>query len=111
MIQQTLAVIESQQQRADNLAFLGVTKSAHNTISGPLAFDLLHRRALTAVVWNVQSLADHTIEIGAGALIPTPGFSKISGGRRESNPVRRFEVQLRELLQLFSPLLQRRCQQ
>src|SRR5437588_6964487 len=111
MIQQAVTIIESQQQRSDHLAFLGVTKSAHDAIRSALALDLLHGIALTALVPNVQSLGNHAIKIGAGTLIPLAGLLEICCGGRESNLIRGLEISLYQLPNSFSPILQRPFQQ
>ena len=65
-MQQTLVVVQAQQQRADHLPFCRVPESADHAISRPHAFDLLHAVALAGSIRDVQTFSNHAVEFDAG---------------------------------------------
>jgi hypothetical protein len=52
VMQQAVIIVETQQDRADNLAFAAVAKAPDNTVRAAKAFDLLHPVALAGAVFG-----------------------------------------------------------
>src|SRR5438105_3519648 len=81
MIEPAVAVIETEQQRADQRAALVVAEAADHTIGATQILDLLHAAAIAGAVGKVTTLGDDAIERRAGAAQPSLGFIKSGAGR------------------------------
>src|SRR5205085_11584781 len=58
VVQQAVIVVETQQQRADNLGPFAVAKAADDAIGRPSPLDLLHAVALARAIRQIEPLGD-----------------------------------------------------
>ena len=62
MIEQTLPIVKTKKQGADESLPFEVTKAAHNAIRRSQLFDFLHAFAIAGLIWEVVALGYDSIE-------------------------------------------------
>src|SRR6476661_3949544 len=70
MVQQSALVVETEQQRADDLPLRRVAKAADHALGGALVLHLLHPVAVAALVRQVEPLRDDAVESTADGAEP-----------------------------------------
>ena len=90
MVQQTLRVVEPQQERPHHARAGGIAEPAHHAIHRPGALDLLHPGAVAGAIVEIEALGDHAVHRAARAGEPRAGQRGVGGGgrQRESGRVR-----------------------
>ena len=91
MVKQTVGIIKTKQERADNLAaglkFLGITESADDTIGTSISFYLLHAVAVASLIWKIETLRNDAIAPAPSGRKPPFGVLQFPAGRRKTKQV------------------------
>src|SRR5262245_6483747 len=85
MVKETFAVVEPEQQRADNRLAFVVAEAADYAVGAAIVLDLLHAAAVARPVFRVASLGDNAVKRGAHALEPALGGCKLCRRRRQAD--------------------------
>src|SRR5262249_25589593 len=85
VMQQAVAVIEAEQQRAHRLPVSAVAKAPDHAIGAAVVLDFLHGGALARPVRAVAALGDDAVECRTGLLEPVLGLGDRLAGRRQTN--------------------------
>ena len=116
MVQQSLFIVETEQQRADDVLAAefvgGVAEAADHAIGAAKLLDLLHAIAVAGLIRHVGSFRDYPVAAAAG--ICQPIFCRRIACRCWRKPKRRigFELGARKHLQRgppFAKRLRRKC--
>src|SRR6266576_2945297 len=106
MMQQTIFIIKSKQERTDNSRATAITKSSDYAIGCADLFYLHRGRAFARGICSVQALRDNPIEVATGFFKP-PVASSIAGcRRRKAQSLRRFEIRACEFFEKGSAFSQ-----
>src|SRR5688572_30028529 len=86
-MQQTVPVVDAEQERTDDWLLLRVAESADDAIGGAKRLDLLHPRALPGLIRQIHSLCDDSVQARPAALEPLFRFRCVRRCRREPQRV------------------------
>src|SRR2546423_15288048 len=70
VMQQPTFVIQTKQQRSDNLLFGRIAEASDDAVCGPREFYFLHSGAVSRGVGTIQSFGDNAIQVAAHGLEP-----------------------------------------
>ena len=90
MMENTIVIVETEKQRADERAVGRIAKSADDTVGGAQALDL-EPAALAHQVRLIETLGDDAVERAGGASKPCFGRGSLARIRRKAQRRRRLE--------------------
>jgi hypothetical protein len=82
VVEQTVVVVEPEQQRADELPLRCVAKSTHHAVDGAKLLHFYHSAPLAGAIRLVELLGDDAVESGAHAVEPPLDDGEARCGRR-----------------------------
>src|SRR5688572_12773274 len=99
MVQDAPVIVESEQERSHDARFLGVTKSADDTIGGAPRLDFHHGGPLAGGIRLVESLRDDAVEGFPHGTKPFLRGRKLCRRRRQANGAASRKILRRKYLQ------------
>src|ERR1700710_2255515 len=110
-MQQTIGIVEAQQDRSGDLAaslcFFGVSKAADDAVGASVPFYLLHALAVASLVRQVKALGDHAVAASASGPKPKRRILEGKAGWREPKKGASRKPAFGEVFQQRAPLRQR----